>query len=156
MGWKGNNATFGRSWKWFGTLPKNCVSFPSPHEKLPFYFQPSRWIFQKKHSYDHSWTKLLVTYWFCYRTHASRMTFRTLTLAFGWNIMLRWSRSESETLQCQDLFAQYRNHPPPTSLDTQQQTTKHLLLTKLHIADITRLLTATPIVYKGERLPAWI
>ena len=101
MGWKGNNATFGRSWKWFGTLPKNCVSFPSPHEKLPFYFQPSRWIFQKKHSYDHSWTKLLVTYWFCYRTHASRMTFRTLTLAFGWNIMLRWNPL------CKDLFSQF-------------------------------------------------
>ena len=47
VGWRGNNATFGRSWKWFGTLPKNCVSFPSPHDKLPFYFHPSRWIFQK-------------------------------------------------------------------------------------------------------------
>ena len=48
----------------------------------------------------------------------------------------------------------FANHPFSTKLDTQQQTTKHLLLTKLHIADITRLLTATPIVYKGERVPA--
>ena len=39
-----------------------------------------------------------------------------------------------------------------TTLDTQKQTTKHLLLTKLHTADTSRILTATqrPIVYKGE------
>ena len=45
-----------------------------------------------------------------------------------------------------------------TTLDTQKQTTKHLLLTKLHTADTSRILTATqrPIFLQKGTCVAWI
>ena len=69
---------------------QKSASPPSSHTKL-LLLSIFTILSTKKHSYDHSCTKLLITYWFCYRTQFHRMTFRTLTLAFGWNIMLRWT-----------------------------------------------------------------
>ena len=69
------------------------IVYRPPRPTSNFYFiHPDQFVL-KKDSYDHSWTKLLISYWSVVyaRTQCSRMTFRTLTLAFGWNIMWRWS-----------------------------------------------------------------
>ena len=68
-----------------------------------------------------------------------------------WHWLLVGILCGGEAALCKDLFsqftilfAQYCNHTPfSTTLDTQKQTTKHLLLTKLHTADTSKILTTT-------------
>ena len=112
-----------------GLGPK--MVYRPPPSTANFYFIHLDQFVLKKHSYDHSWTKLLkllILISCCARTQCSRMTFRTLTLAFGWNIMWRWNplckliyflNLQSYLLNSAIIYTRFP--PPPSTRKNKQQ-----------------------------------